>query len=219
MDRTPLFLSYDEDLDWLEAGPFGTVMDRQGHDRWRGVNERFGYFLDQPEGSEVGFKVIGFSVFRAEDPELVEIFDEPRFTAPVLGLREATAGEILLAARPFLGGSSTVDREFFNAAMDADGEEALAYWSAALQSGNAMAHYGAGYTLLELGRDYEAYRHLRAYTEHVARDAWAWDYRARACVALGETAEAIACCERALAIEVETGEQTEAQGLLERLLA
>lgn len=216
---TALFLSFDADLDWLEAAPFGVVMDRQGPDRWRGVSEHFGWFLERGSGEPVGFKVQGFSLFSPETPEVAEIFEGPRFHCPALGLNDVTAGEIVLAAPSFLGGESTVDRKYFDAAMATSGREALEYWTGALQSGNCMAHYGAGYTLIELGRNHEAYRHLRAYTELVEGDAWAWAYRARAAAAIGETAEAVACCMRALELETVYGEATDAADLLDQLRA
>ena len=218
MSNTPLFLSYDQGLDWLDLIPYGTVADRLGEDRWHGVDERFGFLLDRPGGEIVGFKVMAFTEFDAEAEAVAEIFEGPRFQVPALGLSEATPGEILLAARPFLGGASTLDRVYFNAAMDESGEVALRLWIAALQAGNSMAHYGAGYTLLELDRNHEAYRHLRRYTELVPRDAWAWDYRARAAAALGDTFEALTCCRRALILERETDEETEARELLVRLV-
>ena len=123
--------------------------------------------------------MLGFSAFDPEDPALAEIFAGPRFAVPMLGLADASAGEGLLAARRFPDGGSTLDRVYFDAAMGADGLEALYLWRGALQAGNQMAHYGAGYTLLSLGERHAAHRHLRRYTELVASDPWAWRYRAR----------------------------------------
>lgn len=214
--RPVLHLSYAAALDWLECPPFGTVMDRQGPDRWVGVDETFGWFLDAPVGQVVGFKVHDFSTFDAD--EFPEIFDGPRFDVPALGLRDVSAGEIVLAAKPFLDGDDTIDRVYFDAAMGEEGQKALDFWLWSLQAGNGMAHYGAGYTLLDLGRNHEAYRHLRAYTELVPLDPWAWAYRAKAAAALGERDEAVTCCERALELEKETGEETDADELLETLV-
>ena len=213
--RPSLHLSYAAGLDWLECAPLGVVMDRQGSDRWRGVTDKFGWFLDEPHGAVIGFKVVDFSEFEPVE----EIFDGPHFDVPALGLRDVSAGEIVLAAVPFLDGRDTVDRLHFDAAMSTKGEKALFHWTAALQAGNSMAHYGAGYTLLDLGRPHEAYRHLRNYTEVVPRDAWAWAYRARAALALGERAEAVGCLERAIAHEEVYGEETDAHELLAQLRA
>ncbi len=52
------------------------------------------------------------------------------------------------------------------------------------------AHYGLGYTLIELGRPREAFGHLAMYTEICPRNAWAWACRGRAAQRMGETAEA-----------------------------
>ena len=213
--RPVLHLSYAAGLDWLECAPLGVVMDRQGSDRWEGVSDKFGWFLAEPGGPIIGFKIVDFSEFDAEAE--AAIFSGPRFDVAALGLRDVSAGEIVLAALPFLDGCDTIDRVYFDAAIGADGDEALGHWIAALQAGNSMAHYGAGYTLLELGRDHDAYRHLRAYTELVPRDPWAWAYRARAALAIGERAEARSCCERAIEMEEVYDEETDAAELLEEI--
>lgn len=214
---TPLHISYDDELDWLEATPFGMVMDRQGHDRWRGVSDTFGFFLDRPGGDAIGFRVVDFSSFDAEAPEVKEIFSGPRFDAPTLGLIGVSAGAIVLAAVPFVDGASTIDRMFFQDAMGSSGEAALGLWLGSLQAGNLMAHYGAGYTLLGLDRPRLAYQHLRFYTELVPADAWAWAYRARAALAMGDPAEARSSCEQAIRAEGEYGEETDAAELLAEL--
>ncbi len=95
-----LFLSYDEHLDWLTLIEFGQVENAQPRDHWNGVIESFGYLLRYPEGPEIGFKILDFSKFDPEDPEVSEIWEGPRFDVPVLGLRDSTAGEIVLAAHP-----------------------------------------------------------------------------------------------------------------------
>ena len=214
MTRPVLRLSYDEHLDWLELAPFGVIMDRQGPDRWRGVCENFGYFLDRPDGTEIGFTLHDYSEFDEDDEEFEEIFSGPRFDVPVLGLFDVSAGQIALAAAPFLNGDSTIDRFHFCHAMNARGELALAHWYAALEAGNLMAHYGAGYTQLDLGRPHLAYRHLRAYTELVSRDPWAWAFRAKAALAIGESAEARHCCEQAIELEDVYDELTDAREVL-----
>ena len=82
-----LFLSYDESLDWLTLIEFGQVENAQPSDHWRAVSESFGYVLRRPGGPEMGFKVLGFSRFDPESPEVAEIWDAPRFDVPTLGLR------------------------------------------------------------------------------------------------------------------------------------
>ena len=53
-----VFLSYDDNLDWLTLIEFGRVENAQPPDRWRGVSESFGYILRHPGGPEIGFKVL-----------------------------------------------------------------------------------------------------------------------------------------------------------------
>ena len=206
-----LFLSYDEDLDWLTLIEFCRVENAQPRDHWRGVSESFGYLLDDPGGTEVGFKVVDFSDFDPEAPDVEEIWHGPTFDVPTLGLKASTAGEIVLAARPFLGGRSTVNRLYFNAAMRAEGPEAEELWRYCLQAGDLMAHYGLGYTLYGLGRHREAYRHLRAYTELVPADGWTWCWLGEACEAMGDVAEARSSYQEAAR---QDGEETDAPELL-----
>jgi hypothetical protein len=213
-----LYLSYDHELDWLMTYEFGRVDDYHPGDAWREVSESFGFMLDEPDGREVGFKVLGFSEFDPEDPEVAEIWSGSRFAVPALGMRDASAGEVVTAAIPFLSGESTVNRRLFQQARDARGRESVRLWRDCLQSGDPMAHYGLGYTLFGLARHHEAYRHLRAYTEIVPANPWAWCWRGRACHALGDSSEARSCYERAT--ELERGDHpTNAAELLEMLEA
>ena len=209
-----MFLSYDEHLDWLTLIEFGRVENAQPKDHWRGVSESFGYILRHSDGPEIGLKIPDFSAFDPEDPEVAEIWEGPRFDVPVLGLRDSTAGEIVLAARPFLRGRSTINRVYFNAAMQTEGGEAEELWRYCLQSGDLMAHYGLGYTLYELGRYREAYRHLRAYTELVPADRWAWCWLGKACEAMGDVEEARSTFEKAIELD---GDETDAPELLANL--
>jgi len=209
-----LFLSYDEDLDWLTLIEFGQVENAQPHDHWRGVSESFGYILRHPDGPGIGFKILDFSTFDPEDPKVAEIWEAPRFDVPVLGLIDSTAGEIVLAVRPFLVGQSTINRVYFNATMQTGGEEAEKLWRYCLQSGDLMAHYSLGYTLYEFERYREAYRHLRAYTELVPADGWAWCWLGKACEAMGELDEARSTCGKAIELD---GEGTDAPELLANL--
>lgn len=210
-----MFLSYDEPLDWLTLIEFGTVENAQPADHWSGVSDSFGYLLRSPEGPEIGFKILGFSEFDPEDPEVAEIWEGPRFDVPALGLRDSTAGEIVLAARPFLGGRSTINRVYFNLAMQAEGEEAEELWRNCLQAGDLMAHYSLGYTLYHLERYREAYRHLRAYAKLVPADGWAWCWLGKACEAMGDLEEARSTYEKAIDLD---GDQTDAPELLVILL-
>jgi tetratricopeptide (TPR) repeat protein len=212
-----LFLNHIANFDWLIALEFGRVDDAQPPENWRGVTDSFGFLHDGPSGREVGFKIVDFSQFDPDDPEVGEIWDGPRFDAPVIGLRAATAGEIIFAARALFGDQSSINRQFFSAAIGASGEEALALWLACLQAGDAMAHFGLGYTLYDLGRFQEAYRHLRHYTEIAPCGSWNWCWFGKAAEAVGEAAEARAAYERALKLEKMGDQESDAGELLARL--
>ena len=214
MNPPHLYLNFIAEYDWLIALEFGRVDDAQRRDDWRGVSKSFGFLHDGPDGPEVGFKILDFSEFDPEDPEVAEIWDNPRFDVPVLGLSGATAGETVLAARSLFGNQSTVNRQFFDAATNAEGERALSLWLSCLQSGDAMAHFGLGYTLHELGRYPEAYRHLRYYTEIAPCGSWNWCWLGKAARDVGEIGEARVAFERALELEREDGQETDARELL-----
>jgi tetratricopeptide (TPR) repeat protein len=212
-----LYLNHIANFDWLIALEFGRVDDAQPPETWRGLSESFGFLHEEPDGPEVGFKIVDFSQFDADDPEVAEIWDGPRFDAPVLGLRAVPAGEIVLAARALFGKQSSINRQFFSAAIDAEGEDALGLWLACLQAGDAMAHFGLGYTLYDLGRLREAYRHLRHYTEIAPCGSWNWCWLGKAAEAVGETAEARAAYERAIELESNGDQESDASELLEQL--
>lgn len=212
-----LYLNHIADFDWLIALEFGLVDDAQPPENWRGVSESFGFLHREPGGPEVGFKLVDFSEFDAEAPDVAEIWGAPHFDAPVLGLRNVPAGEIVLAARALFGEDSSINRQFFSAAIAAEGEEALALWLACLQAGDAMAHFGLGYALYDLGRYQEAYRHLRHYTEIAPCGSWNWCWLGKAAQVLGETGEARAAYERALELERRGDQETDADELLATL--
>jgi tetratricopeptide (TPR) repeat protein len=213
-----LYLNHDADYDWLIALPFGVVDDGQPSDHWRGVGDEFGLLMDGPEGVEIGFVVKGFSEFDPEDDEVEEIWEGPRFDAPALGLRDATPGEIVVAAECFFDGESSINRHYFDQAVRTRGEVAAQWWHYCLQAGDCMAHFGLGYTLHELGRYREAYRHLRAYVELVPSNSWAWCWLGKVCHSLGDDAEAAAAYRRAIDLEEGGAEETDAFDLLTELL-
>ncbi len=96
----------------------------------------------------LGFKLVGFSQFDVEATEVAEIWGEPLFDVPLLGLRGVPAGEVVLATRALLGDEPTINREYFSEAVATeDPEEALPLWLACLESGDSMAHFALGYTL------------------------------------------------------------------------
>lgn len=94
----------------------------------------------------------------------------------------------------------------------------MAYWRHVLESGDSMAHFSLGYSLLELGRPSEAYRHLRYYTEIAPAGAWNWVWYGKAAEAIGELTEARRAYRRAIEIEAsDEGESTDAPELLAAL--
>ena len=120
--------------------------------------------------SLLGFQVNDFASFDPDATEFDALWtDTPRFDSPKLGLRDACAGAICVAARVFLGNEPTLNRCYFDSAVSAGaaGDEARAaeQWALCLETGDPMAHYGLGYTLYALGDYRGAYGHLRAYVE------------------------------------------------------
>jgi ADP-ribosylglycohydrolase len=212
-----LYLSHDTELDWLIALEFGRVDDGQPSDCWVRVNSRFAYLQDMPDGRIVGFAALKFSEFDPEHEAVRRIWDEPRFDAPVLGLVDASAGEIVTAARFHFDGRNSINRDLFHAATAAKGEDALVRWRQCLEAGDAMAHFALGYTAYELGRYQEAYRHLRHYTEIAPAGAWNWCWFGYAAEAVGEVAEARRAYEWAVEIEEDGGDATNADERLARM--
>lgn len=212
MPRPVLYINRDLEYDWLIAIEFGRVVDGQPDDHLRRVGEDFAYVLDRPGGMTVGFGVGDLTTFDVE--ALPELWEGTRFDAPLLGLRDVPAAAIVLAAQARLAEESTMNRVLFSLATNADGEQAVALWRQCLECGDSMAHYGLGYTLLELGRAREGYGHLREYVECCPWNAWAWCWLGRAHEALGELTDARAAYEQAVALD--PGE-TDASDLLTAL--
>ncbi|MEJ7784251.1 MAG: hypothetical protein WKF96_05555 [Solirubrobacteraceae bacterium] len=105
--RPRLYINHPGHLDWLIALEFGRVDDGQPLDCWERVSEHFVWLHDGPDGPIVGFKVMGFSTFDANDDEHAAIWTGPRFYAPLVGLTDASAGEITIAAATLLDGHDT----------------------------------------------------------------------------------------------------------------
>lgn len=217
MNPPRLYLNFITELDWLIALEFGRVDDAQPPENWRGVSERFGFLCEKPGGREVGFKILEFSRFNPETSDLEELWDGPRFDAPVLGLTGSTAGEITLAARKLFGNTSTINRIYFNSASGSKPAEALPLWIACLQTGDFMAHFGLGCTLYDLGRYTEAYRHLRFYAEIAPQGSWNHRWYGVAAREVGETEEARKAFQRAIELEAEGDLETDARELLAAL--
>ena len=217
MNAPTLFLSRDPHYDYLSAIEFGRVADGQPPSCWRPVDDDFAYFVPVGLRRPRGFHVVDFSGFDPEDPELGEIWSGPTFDVPVLGLADVTAGEIVLAARAWLGDGPTVNRAYFELASNAGGERALTAWRCCLETGDLMAHFAIGYTLFELERYHEAYRHLRLYTELSPHSSWNWCWLGKAAAAIGETNEALRAYARAIELTDEGGDETDAVELIAEL--
>jgi tetratricopeptide (TPR) repeat protein len=218
-DPPRVVVSHDHALGFLNAVEYGRVADDQPPDHWRRVSDAFGFQLAAPGGRPVGFHITAFRDFDPDDPRVSEIWSGPRFAAPVLGLEDATAGEIALAARRHFGDRSSVDRALVARALSTSGTEALARWTHCLEAGDASAHYALGYTLLDLGRPAEAYAHLRHYAAIAPHGAWNWNYLGRAADAIGETEEARHAFRRAIELAPPDGhaQKVDAQERLARV--
>ncbi len=215
MTRPRLHLSHDSEYDYLSCVEFGLTEDGHHPDGWLTVSRRFGYMLDEPDGRAVGFRVNDFSEF---DPQrMPEVWGDPRFDCPALGLRDTSAGEICLAATAQLEGDTINRRAFGLATALDDPEDAAPVWKQVIEAGDMMGHYGLGYTLLEGGDVRGAYKHLRVYTEVARWSPWAWNYRGQAAEAMGEKTEARDCYRRTLRLERLHEEQTGAAERLEAL--
>jgi len=214
--KAPLFLSHDPDYDWLVAVEFGAVLDGKADEEYIPIDDDCAFARRDGDGPVIGFVLNEYSAY---DPAAhADLFEGPRFDVPVLGLEQASLNEIVLSARATIGGLSTADVVMFDLAVGEQGSaEAELAWRACLTTGNMKAHFGLGYTLWELGKNHEAYRHLRLYTELAPRNAWAWCWFGKACTSLGELHEARAAFERALELEEAGSFETDAEELLRSL--
>lgn len=216
--RPRLHLSQDAFPDRLSALEFGRVDDGQPSERWVAVGEHVG-LLHTEDGRCVGFLVLETDSYDPEAPEHEELWTAPRFDVPGLGLTDVAPNEIFLAARALFGSGTTLNRELFSHAIHAKGDVALRRWLRCLQAGDQMAHFALGYTLYELGRHPEAYRHLRHYSEIAPGEAWTWTWYGQAAAAIGQHGEARAAFERAIELDEdsESGAGDAAQEYLDEL--
>ena len=208
-----LYISLAIELDSLTALEFGRVDDGVPPESWNEVSDHFSYIHlgDADASPAIGFKVVGYADFDPEDEEHGAIWEGPRFDAPQLGLEDVSAGEVIAAAGSFYGVKRpSFNRTLFNDAAGATGRTALVRWVACLHAGDAMAHFGLGYTLLDLGQTHRAYRHLRYYAGIAPAEPWAHCYLGQAAEALGELDEARAAYRRAIELTEEGGNDTDA---------
>ena len=214
-----LRISYDEDEDFLWALAPGEVIDGQMDDETEELEDDFFLYRRGPDGPVIGFGIDELSEFDAGDDS--PVWNGPRFGAPTLALREATPGEIILAARATLR-ESTPDVLYFDLAVWAKSEEndlelAESCWRSCLAAGEMKAHFGLGYTLCDLARHREAYGHLRMYTEITPRNSWAWMWLGVAAEGMGEHGEAGSHYAKAIELEKLGSYETDAQDRLDAL--
>jgi tetratricopeptide (TPR) repeat protein len=214
-----LYLSHIADRDRLVGLEFGRVHDGQPATAWESENERCGFMRDESDGRIVGFVIDGFAGLDVDRSDLGRLWHTARFRVPLLGLENSTAPEIVLSARALIGDRPTLNRRLFAEALEAqheDLDEALSWWLSCLEAGDSMAHFGLGYTLYDLGRYREAYRHLRYYAGLGPAAPWNWCWLGKAAEAVGERSEARAAYLRAIELSA-APDDTEAPGLLARL--
>lgn len=228
--QAPTMLSLDPAWDRLTVIEYGSVWDGQLPEEFGALeeDERVQFLLRADEDGEVDEgSVIALMVHEPFDVDPAEIdadefWEGPRFDVPLLGLRDASPGEILLAVQGRFGkDEATADAAFFHMAMAAkeSGEEgdAVGLWQMAIEAGDMKGRFGLGYTLHDLGRYREAYDQLRLYTEITPRNSWAWCWLGKTCAELGFRAEATSAYERAVELEAAGGLETDAEELLEAL--
>jgi tetratricopeptide (TPR) repeat protein len=187
----PLHLSVNVTDDWLEAIEYGQVIDGRPPEQLIELSPDVRYVLRANDGPVCGIAVHGYSKV---DLDALDAFSGPRFALPLLGLDDATLGEVVLAARGRFE-VSTADVCFFTLALqcaedDGDLEAAAGHWLSCAESGDMRGLFGLGYTLFDLDRIPEAYGYLRRYSDLAAHNSWAWLWRGRAAEALGEYDEA-----------------------------
>ena len=218
--QVPLHLSVNVTDDWLEAIEFGSVVDGRPASQLVELTPDVRYVLRSARGPVSGFTVHKFSKFDVETLGDMA-FEGPRFSVPLLGLDDASLGEVVLAARARFD-VSTADVCFFMLALacaedDGDLEGAAGHWLSCVEAGDMRGHFGLGYTLYDLGRFREAYGHLRRYTELAPHNSWAWLWQGRAAEAVGELDEARAAYRRAIRREREGSFRTDAPERLREL--
>ncbi len=215
--RHPARLSYDADRDVLHVCEFGAVAEERMEDAFAPIGERIRLFLRHRGGPVIGFAVDELGQLDLDDTRL-NLWGAPRFRVPVLGLTDASVGEIALRARTTLAGRSTADvtAEARGRAAREPAAAELAYREA-LDAGHLRAHLWIASTLAAQGRYPEAYDHARIFTELAPRNSWAWAWLGRICVELGEVAEARKALRRAVSLERRGSYATPARHVLRSL--
>ena len=202
----PALLTLDPWKKTLSVQEFGTVWDGQPAEQVRVLAEddRIAFLLDEPGGS----RFVGAIAHKPFEIELVgrlevdELVDEPRFIVPALGPEALSLGENPAACPAALQRGRTHERRAALPCRDrrpgVRAQLALSMFKLAIEAGDLKGHFGAGYTLLELGYAAPAAEHLRIYTRLTPVNAWAWCWLGKAQLVLGETTAARASFERAI---------------------
>src|SRR6266498_266067 len=112
--QTPLHLSVNVTDDWLEAIEFGAVVDGRPASQLIEVTPEVRYVLRSARGPVAGFTIHKYSTLDVDALGKLA-FEGPRFSVPLLGIDEATIGEVVLAARARFE-VSTADVCFFTLA-------------------------------------------------------------------------------------------------------
>ena len=216
----PLHLSVNVTDDWLEAVEFGSVVDGRPETQLVEISPDVRFVLRSARGPVAGFTVHRFTKLDV-DTLGEHAFDGPRFSIPLLGMDQATIGEVILAARARFE-VSTADVCFFMLALacaedEGDLDGAAGHWLSCVEAGDMRGHFGLGYTLYDLGRFRESYGHLRRYTELAPHNSWSWLWLGRAAEAIGELDEARSAYRRAIRREREGSFRTDAPERLREL--
>jgi len=215
--RVPVRVSYDADLDRRHVCEFGTVAEERMADQCPPLTDQLRLFLRHRGGPVIGFEITDLAALDADTAEL-DLWGEPRFTAPTLGVRNASVAEIALRARTTFSGRPSADvaaEERGHAAEDPESAE-LDYREA-LEAGALRAHLGLASALSAQGRYADAYDHARIFAELAPRNSWAWAWLGRACVELGAREEARRALRRAITLERAGSYCTPARELLRSL--
>jgi hypothetical protein len=218
--RHPARISYDARWDTLVVCEFGAVPEERMPDQCLPVGDELRFFLRRPRGTVMGFRVTRLHDVDTEAADH-DLWGEPRFRVPALGLQRAGVGEIVLRARTTLGGRSTSDvtADRRGRRRTATGEHARAEraFRAALDAGDLRAHLRLAACLSAQGRYAAAYDHARIFTELAPRNSWGWAWLGRVCVELGELGEAGTALRRAVRLERDGSYRTPARRVLRAL--
>ena len=93
--RHPVRVSYDAATDILHVCEFGAVAEERMADQCVAIGERLRLFLRHRGGPVIGFAVDGLERLDADAAE-PDLWGDPRFRVPALGLTDASVGEIAL---------------------------------------------------------------------------------------------------------------------------